>query len=139
MDEVSDSFQEAFRAGFGTPVHACDFCGVTIFGSGDGVHFDEGELEDLRAKAKVQPDKYIEWSDCDGVSVGRINEKEFILGHKCPNQLRYEKFLWDERDAIIEYLKGRMHDEIAKVKQDANNMNHLLKKMQTLDRSKPHG
>lgn len=112
-EKPSELFQDAFRAGIGTTNADCELCGVHVFCSGSqSLGYDKGELEELQKKAKEQPDKYVEWADSDGVSIGKIGGKQFIIDHDCPALRQYENFIWAYRFQIAEYLTKRAEEEL---------------------------
>jgi hypothetical protein len=107
----SETFEEAFRDNTGTIWDTCELCGVTIFTDGSPSNYNEGELEELERKAKENPEKYIQWN-YDGVSLGRIDGRKFIMGHECPALGKYEAFIWRYRFQIAEYLQKRAKEEL---------------------------
>lgn len=60
----------------GSIVSTCEFCGKTHYSTEEENSFEEGELEELREKAKKEPDKYIEHSDM--VRWGTLNGKQAV-------------------------------------------------------------
>jgi hypothetical protein len=116
---ASDLFVEAFRAGVGSTDAICELCGRHVFGRGS---YEEGELEALRKKAQEQPDKYVDWTEYDGVSLGEIDGKRFVLGC-CPENLRkYEDWILAHRRNIVEYLKTRAKERLDQAKREAEHV-----------------
>lgn len=109
---ASHEFEDAFRANHGSIMGDCELCGRTIFCNGGHTYgYDEGELEKLQKLAKEKPDKYVEWTDCDGVSFGTIQGMQFVLGCDCNQLRRYEEFVWQHRQEIAKYLMTRIKDQ----------------------------
>lgn len=104
----SEMFVNAVCHG-GTPAIDCQLCGRTHFATHDrGITWQPGELEDLRAKAKEKPDKYIEDSNSDSVFFGAIDGHQVVADCPC-NRLRlYEDWIWKHRRVIAEYLRARV-------------------------------
>lgn len=116
----SELFEECFRDNTGTLTSTCELCGVTIFCTLDVSSYETEELDRLTKAAKEDPKKYIEWADCNGVSLGWINGQLFIMDHECPELAKYEQFVWRNRFAIAEYLQKRAKEELdAKTEQAA--------------------
>lgn len=117
---ASELFVEAFRAGIGTTEAICELCGRHVFASGpQTLGYNEGELERLQESAKQRPEKYVEWGDCDGISLGRIDGRQFVIGC-CPENLRrYEDWILEHRRKIAEYLKARAKERLEDAQRDA--------------------
>ena len=116
--KASELFEECFRDNVGTLTATCELCGLTIFCTGDIGPYETGELDRLKKMAKDDPTKCEEWAGLDGVSLGQIAGQQFILGHDCPKLGQYERFIWENRFAIAEYLQKRAKEELdAKTKQ----------------------
>ncbi len=89
----------------GTITVECGFCGRTHFVSnGD---YDDGELERLREQAEAAPDKFIEHTECDYISCGQLDGVTAVHGCPCDKAARYERFIWEHRSLIVDYLKRR--------------------------------
>lgn len=113
LKDPTDDFLTAISAGHGALRGTCDFCERVYFAStGD---YDSGELEELQAKAKEFPDRYIETGD-EWQSMCRIAGKEYVYGCPCNAPTRYEDFIWAHRWQIAKYLKlrskGLLEDQI---------------------------
>lgn len=113
MDEkASNDFADVWPS-FGTVAADCEFCGRTHFATGVGSFIEEDEQEELRAKAKAEPDKYIEDGVSGGVSILIINNKQYVYGCPCQALVNYENFIWHNRERIARYLKQRTEREFA--------------------------
>lgn len=112
MSKVSDEFFDALHHD-GSICRDCQ-CGRTHFASWEG-GFEPGELEELRAKAEQQPDKYIEHSN-DGISIAHLNGKEFVYECPCEGLVPYEKFVWNHREEILDYLTARHKRQLETLK-----------------------
>lgn len=92
----------------GTPVSTCS-CGRTHFGDGDCM--EEGEHEGLLAKARERPEKYISHPDAQSMSIGEFAGMHIVWDCQCDALARYERFIWENRSKIIEYIKARAEYE----------------------------
>ncbi|HEG43771.1 MAG TPA: hypothetical protein ENH94_06975 [Phycisphaerales bacterium] len=96
----------------GTYISAtCEFCGRVHFFSGDMSGWDEyvdgrGQLEVLQKKAEAELGKYIDWGNVS-VAFGHIYGKQYVVGCPCNKLYKYEEFIWDHREMIMEYYKLR--------------------------------
>lgn len=110
-----NAFLECFGTG-GSLVIDCGACGRTYFGSQDQ-EFEEGELEDLLAKAKKEPDRYIDnehythWVMFNGMAI--------VSDCKCGYVERTAKGLWSSRKPIAQFLKTIVEKERARVEEDS--------------------
>lgn len=126
LQAPSDHFEDAFRDGHGTTNADCELCGRHIFCSGDmSLGYEEGELEVLRAKAKAYPEKYDEWHDVDGVSLGHIGGKQFVLGCSCNALRKYEDFILSHMRQITRYLKEVRSQKVEELKQEVQELQDL--------------
>jgi hypothetical protein len=117
LPEPSKEFLEAFREGSAGMVVECDFCGRVYFATDDGGDFEEGELEDLRARAEKEPDKCIEVSGFATRII--VNGKYYAEGCKCNLIRPYEDFIWLHRRGILAYIKARSEKRLKAAKEDA--------------------
>lgn len=108
---------------YGTIRASCELCSREHFASynNDG-NFNEGELEELRKKAKEKPEKYIEWPDSSSISHGTIEGKQAVWGCECNGMFKYENFIWTHRYLIAEYLMKRANDEAQTAKEDLDKL-----------------
>jgi hypothetical protein len=65
--------------------------------------YEEGELEGLRAKAKENPDLYMEMGD-EFTSTGDIAGSVYAVDCRCNGLRKYEDFIWSHRHMILTYL-----------------------------------
>lgn len=89
----------------------CEMCGRTHFGTASPNLFEEGELEELRKKAKKNPGLYLEDSDNDCIGWGIIDGKQVVIGCPCKSLRKYEAFIWTNRHIIMDYLTQRLEEE----------------------------
>lgn len=94
----------------GTPVADC-VCGRTHFGDGDCM--EEGEHERLLKKAQENPAKYISHPGAQSMSIGQFAGQNIVWGCQCDALKKYERFIWENRSKIIEYIKARAEYEKA--------------------------
>jgi hypothetical protein len=100
----SEAFERAVDNS-GAIVATCELCDRTHFVSqGD---FEDGELEELREKARLAPDKYIEDGRYDMLDIGYLDGKQVVLGCPCAKVANYEAWIWSHRYIISKYLKLR--------------------------------
>jgi hypothetical protein len=99
----SQMFQDAFSSNSGGCRRRCA-CGREHFDIclSNGWSWNEGELEGLKARAKAEPDLYIE---SDGsVSTTIIDHNEFVMGCPCGYAVKAEKFIRQNAGSIKRYL-----------------------------------
>lgn len=89
----------------------CELCGRTHFATSREYYYDEGELEELRAKAKEEPDKYLEWADRDSIGWGHINGQQAVIDCPCNKLKDCEDWIWSHRYLIKDYLLARTEAE----------------------------
>lgn len=91
-------------------------CGRVHFTSAQGHgDYSDGELEGLQAKAKEQPDKYLEDWTFHSIEYMHDGSDAIVIDCPCGRAERIGKWLEDRADRIVEYL--RLH--YAAVKDDA--------------------
>ena len=83
-------------------VYTC-LCGCRYFG-GD-YDFEEGELEKLRADPEATEIQ-------DGPTVWHMPQGCYVDECPCGRLQAYERFIWDYRERIAEYLKERSADQL---------------------------
>jgi hypothetical protein len=108
-EEPSEMFWNALTGG-GSMVVTCEHCGRTFFGTYHEGWYDEGELEELREKARQFPERYIEDVAYDSYSHGHVDGKTLVYGCPCNAGRRYEDWIWNHRYLIASYLKERAAD-----------------------------
>ncbi len=122
--KVSEEFWRSFISA-GSLVIDCEYCGKTYFATWKENIYEEGELEELRAKAEENPEKYHEWSDADTISWGILNGKQVV--YECCNDevAKYEQFIWNHRYSIASYLKVRTDKMVEKAKMEKENADKI--------------
>ena len=110
--EASELFVRAF-SNCGTICGTCD-CGVTHFAAFCPEDFDPQELQSLRDKSRLQPDKFKE-HDCSSLVVVHIDGKQFVDGCACGKLRVYEDWIWNYRDQIAQYLMTRLTHQLTSV------------------------
>lgn len=92
-------------SGAGSCRVTCEFCGRTHFNGTHDWDWDEGELEELLAKAKSEPDRFLDhdytptWCYLDG--------KVTVAECPCNAASRYETLFWQHRVLIANYIERR--------------------------------
>jgi len=122
--QVTEEFEGCVQHA-GSLVITCELCGRTHFATMEEGRFDEGELEDLREKAKKEPDKYIEDPSYDSISWGRIDGKQAVIGCVCNGLAKYEEFIWRNRHVIARYLKEKSERLAKESANDAKAMKEI--------------
>lgn len=120
----SETFENAVRKA-GSLVVDCELCGRTHFATLETAHFDEGELDDLVAKAKKDPDKYVQDPSYDSVPWGTVDGKQAVIGCPCNGLRRYEDFIWGNRFVIAEYLRNRSAEAAERAGREAEEFKDL--------------
>jgi hypothetical protein len=110
--EISLDFDDAL-SWMGTYCQvACD-CGRVHFCVGSGVgDYEAGELEELEVNQENNPDKYISHSD-DSPGFTIIDNRTLVYNCPCGLLARYEKFIWQNRETILDYYRRR-HKRMSK-------------------------
>ena len=122
INKISEHFWDALIDA-GSLVVECEFCGRLHFAhEGD---YEAGELERLEANAKKTPDKYVEHFDRDVVSWGYLDGKQAVYNCPCESLVRWEQFIWNERDMILKYYKARMKTNSKNAQADLEKINGL--------------
>lgn len=101
---VSTELQEIFCNDGGCLTMQCELCGRQHFAVYDNEGtYDPGELEDLRAKAEKDPDKYME-QNCSSLGFGYIGGRMYVYGCDCDEARRFELLLRTHASQIAEFL-----------------------------------
>jgi hypothetical protein len=122
-DKPSDMFVDSIGFGVGSADMECGWCDRmhlcpdTDYDPPD--YSDDSSIEDDRQRFreyceeeyKKNPDGVVLHYDCDGISGKQINGINFVVDCPCNGMSRFEKFIWNERDTIREYLKRRIKQE----------------------------
>lgn len=105
MEQCSDLFAKVFDS-HGSGCYRRCACGREHFDISDnGWSWAEGELEGLKAKAKENPDIYIEHDGAVGcLSISGI---DVVYGCTCPLAAKNERFILDNEEQIAAYLRLR--------------------------------
>ena len=108
-------------------MNTCGLCGRVHFATGDNhAGYDKGELEDLRQKAKAEPDKYIEDTISSGISCGELRPGGIVVwGCKCRRIEKYQQFILGNRDAIIRFLKAHFDAQKKQAEQTIGDVEKL--------------
>lgn len=105
-ERVSEMFEDTFTSGCSHCVIECA-CGRTYFDDYNTYDWEEGELEELEAKAKAHPDKYV----AVDYSVGTFTlfGVEFVCGCPCTcgKPREYESFILKHARKIAAYLNKK--------------------------------
>lgn len=86
----------------------CSLCGRVHFATLEEGVYSEGELEELREKAKKDPEKYIEDPSYDTIAAGHLNNEEVVIDCPCNLLRKHEDFIWNNRELIVGYIKNRV-------------------------------
>lgn len=116
-DKCSWDFFEAFSAGAGSYLATCQ-CGRVYFASQERGAFQGNELDELLAKAKAGPEKYID-TGSEGSSYVNLGS-EYVHGCACGAEKRHEDWIWEHRRAIAKYLKARTAKELKAAQDQAD-------------------
>jgi len=125
---VTEDFEDAVRHA-GSLVVTCELCDRTHFATMEEGTFDRGELEDLRAKAAKEPDKYIEDPSYDSISWGTLDGRQAVIGCPCNGMAKYEDFIWKNRYVIAKYLKRKSERLSKSAADNANDMKAIPENM----------
>ena len=114
-EKPSDMFVNAMSGhGIGSPDLTCGWCDRLHLCPDASCYRDEEDgswREYCNEEKKNNPEGVILHYDCDGISAQEFNGIMFVWGCPCNGLTRYEKFIWNERDTIRNYLKVRIEQE----------------------------
>ena len=103
-EQCSKLFGDVFDSRGGGQIRVCA-CGITYFSLDEPQNWEEGELEELKEKEKISPDKYVSF---DGtVWTLNVGGEEIVWGCSCDTASKYEQFLTTDGPRIAEYLNKR--------------------------------
>jgi len=103
--QCSEIFEKVFDSHGGGCLRICA-CGRTHFDSSDnGWGWEEGELEKLLAKAKKDPNLFVEHDGTVGCM--EVDGKDIVYDCSCNLAERCEEFLIQNATHIAEYLNKR--------------------------------
>jgi hypothetical protein len=95
-------FDQAFSVSSTCSSTTCANCGRTYFVTSPGHGgYEEGELDELRAKAEAEPNKYVEVPDFGSVATWQ----GLVVGCICDPTKRYSDWIEDNAEALVAYLK----------------------------------
>lgn len=126
----SDMFIDSIGFGTGSADMECGWCGRMHLCPGtdyDPPHYDDSpSIESDREsfaqycieEQKKNPDGVVLHFDCDGISGKQLNGINFVVGCPCNGLSRFEKFIWNERGTIREYLRKRINQEFEWAEQE---------------------
>ncbi len=106
MKDDAELLEQAIRetgVGLGSCVVQCR-CGRTHFSS-YALGYEEGELEDLQAKALAIPTLYLEESESDSISAAWVDGHDNVYGCPCAWEKKYATFFWNNRHMITAFIK----------------------------------
>lgn len=103
LGDASEDFMCAF-ADSGSICILCEMCGRTYFLDGPA-DFEDGELEELRAQAAADPERFVGVDDY--TSWGYWNGKQLVIGCACGSDALLERMVWHGRYWITSYLRRR--------------------------------
>jgi hypothetical protein len=106
MTDYELEIRAIFGCAMGSPVIQCK-CGRYVFG-GNGTDMEDGELEELENKAKVNPAGYCCHPNCDGVVAVDFNGAPHVFGCDCEWEKRLGTFLDQNERAFVEYYKRKI-------------------------------
>lgn len=98
---TSKFFERAFPGGGGCSIDCT--CGRLHFCDNDSY----GDITNLLRLAEKTPDRFICHEGDDSVHFITINKRIFVPGCPCGYGEEMEKFLWENKMQISEYLKNR--------------------------------
>jgi hypothetical protein len=105
MAEPSTQFSEAFGGGVGSPSLHCN-CGRRHYAP-DSEFVGENEEQEMRDDYAENPDKVVIHDRDDGVSGVHINGVVIVRGCPCGWLAKFEDYVWNERERILQYYKLR--------------------------------
>ncbi len=97
------------------PVFDCELCGRVHF-SVQGEHMEDGELEGLLKKRKINPRKYIGRNG--SIYYGKINGLQAVYDCPCNGLRIYENFIWNNIYLIAKYLQERTKENLEEAQRD---------------------
>ena len=108
---------EMFQTAFGDQSAGCRrdcACGRVHFDGSDsnGWTWDEGELENLRARREQKPEEYFEWDYAVRAMI--IDGNYFVMDCPCGYAVKAEKFILQNAEAIKRYLVAWSKEMMAK-------------------------
>jgi hypothetical protein len=130
-DKPSEMFEDSLEWGIGSADMECGWCGrLHLCPENDydppdyvGLEGDEEACRESFKKYcleehKENPEGVILHWDSDSVLGRSLNGINFVIGCPCNGLSRFEKFIWNERNAIRNYLKKRIDYEFQLAEQE---------------------
>lgn len=114
LDEVTSFARLLFATGGGC-MYTC-VCGRVYFG-GD-YDFEEGEYEHLQADPEATEIQ-------DGPYVWNLPQSVYVNECPCNTLQVYERFIWDYREPIADYLKARSLHELGRHQELVGNLDQV--------------
>lgn len=112
-------------------------CGRTYFVSAAGYgDFEPGELEGYKAKASIDPDKYVECVAFDHVDTVWIGGEELVVQCVCGKARRYLEFFEANRDALADFIAERLKDEIGELERRVEDARRRARSMDEWNRAR---
>ncbi len=105
-----------WEMGAGCDEMECGFCGrLHLCPDNRYVERDNDDIEAYQKycdeSKKKNPDGVVLNYDCDSVSSYEFSGLTFVIDCPCNGLSRYERFIWEHRGTIREYLKNRIQQE----------------------------
>ena len=111
----------------------CEFCGRVFFEDDEGAgDWESGELEELRRRAKEEPDKVF---GCDSVHSGTIDGKDYVLGCPCNAVRRHEDFIWGHRRLIMDFISRKVKDMVERALEDEGLSDAAMADLEVADKA----
>lgn len=118
LKETSETFWDAIIHS-SSLVILCEFCGRVHFATWSEGDYDDGEeLTDLKKRAKINPDRYIEDHEYSSIRWGYLDGKQIVYRCKCNSAARFENWIWDHRRLISDYLSARVKELEKKLEEE---------------------
>lgn len=108
-NEASEEFWSSFCHSGSSMQQSCT-CGRLHFCSSPTGHWswEEGELESLLEKSAKNPDRYVDVGAYDAISWIDFGAGPVVYGCPCATAIKYETFVSNFRDEILEYYKKKL-------------------------------
>lgn len=103
-EQCSDIFAEAFSSHCGGYMRECA-CGRVYYNTNGGWDVTEEELDEVEERCTKEPEKYFDL-DCT-VTTMEIGGESIVYGCCCNKARRYERFLINHAEQIVDYLRKR--------------------------------
>ena len=110
----SKMFVRSLKGGGSSSIYCC--CGRMHYAPSNLYDSDDEEdytsmLDDALAEQSKDPDGIVINYEDDFIHCKDIDGKTFVVDCPCNGLRKYEDFIWDNRDAIREYLQIRVVQE----------------------------